>query len=107
MDNADKEYYVYIDPAVNDRMAEHLEFLARISEDAAERLLNELMAGIRSLKTMPFRYPVYNRPYLPLDKYRSLVIKKRYTIVYLIDGDCIYIDDIQDSRQSDDKNLLY
>jgi hypothetical protein len=107
MDNADKKYYIYIDPAANYRMAEHMEFLTRVSENAAKRLLVELMTDIRSLKKMPFRYPIYNYPYLPLGKYRSLVIKKRYIIVYQIDGDCVYVDDIQDSGQSDDKNLLY
>ena len=45
-------------------MAEHMEFLARVSEDAANRLLDELMKGIRSLAKMPFRNPVYDRPYL-------------------------------------------
>ena len=104
MRNEAKTFQVIIDPAANDRMAEHMEFLARVSEDAAVRLLDELMAGVRSLKTMPYRCPVYNRPYLPLGKYHSLIIKKRYIIVYQIDGDCVYVDDIQDSRQRDEKN---
>jgi len=106
MDNVDKEYFIYIDPAANDRMAEHMEFLARVGEDAAERLLDELIAGIRSLKTMPYRYPIYHRPYIPLGKYRRLIIKKRYIIVYQIEGDNVYIDDIQDSRQNNAKNIL-
>ena len=106
MDNTEKEYSVYIDPAANDRMADHMEFLTRVSEEAANRLLDDLMEGIRSLKTMPFRNPVYNRPYLPTDKYRSLIINKRYRVVYQIDGDFVYVDDIQDCRQSDDKNIL-
>jgi hypothetical protein len=106
MDNSEKEYYVYIDPAVNDRMAEHMEFLARVSEGAAYRLLDDLMAGVRSLKQMPFRNPVYNRPYLPKDKYRYLIVGKRYRIVYQVDGDSVFVDDIQDCRQSDDKSIL-
>ena len=106
MDNIEKKYHVYIDPAANHRMAEHLEFLARVSEDAAERLLNELITGIRSLEQMPFRHPVYNRRYLPMDKYRSLTIKKRYRIVYQIEGNCVFVDDIQDCRQNNDKNIL-
>ena len=106
MDNADKEYFVFIAPAANDRMADHLEFLARVSEKAADRLLDEMMTGIRSLKSLPYRNPVYNRPYLPLDKYRSLIITGRYRIVYQITGNYIFIDDIQDCRQNDDKNIL-
>lgn len=106
MDNIEKEYTVIIDPGANDRMAEHMEFLARVSEDAANQLLDEMMAGVRSLKTMPFRNPVYNRPYLPMDKYRYLIFGKRYRIVYQIDGDYVFVDDIQDCRQDDDKSVL-
>ena len=106
MDNIEKEYHVYIDPAVNDRMAEHMEFLSRVSEDAANRLLDDLMTGVRSLKQMPFRNPVYNRPYLPADKYRFFIVGKRYRIVYQIDGGNVFIDDIQDCRQHDDKNIV-
>jgi plasmid stabilization system protein ParE len=106
MNNIEKEFHVFIDPAANDRIAEHLEFLARISESAAERLLDELMASIRSLNTMPFRNPVYNRPFLPLDKYRYLMVGKRYRIVYQIAGNNVFVDDIQDCRQSDDRNIL-
>ena len=106
MDNIDKEYFVSIDAGANDRMAEHLEFLANFSEDAAYRLLDEMMAGVHSLKTMPHRNPFYNRPYLPLNKYRYLIFAKRYRIVYQIDGDNVYVDDIQDTRQSEDKSIL-
>lgn len=102
----DKVHHVSIDPAANDRMADHMEFLARVSEDAAERLLDDLMTGIRSLKKLPFRNPVYNRPYLPADKYRFLVVNKRYRIVYQIDGNNVFVDDIQDFRQNDDKNIV-
>ena len=106
MDNIDKEYFVSIDAGANDRMAEHIEFLARVSEDAAYRLLDEMIAGVHSLRKMPHRNPFYNRPYLPLNKYRYLIFDKRYRIVYQIDGDNVYVDDIQDSRQSEDRSIL-
>ena len=106
MDNVEKEYNVIVAPAANDRMAEHLEFLAKVSEDATNRLLDEMLADIRSLKHSPYRNPVYNRPYLPADKYRYLISGKRYRIVYQIDGDFVFVDDIQDCRQSGDKSAL-
>lgn len=106
MESNDKTYHVYVDPAANDRMAEHMEFLARVSEDAANRLLDELMKGIRSLAKMPFRNPVYDRPYLSPGKYRYLIVGRRYRIVYQIDGDTVFVDDIQDCRQDNDKSIL-
>jgi len=106
MDNIDKDYFVIIEPGANDRMVEHMEFLARFSEESAYRLLDEMMESIHSLKKLPYRNPYYNRPYLTPNKYRYLIFGKRYRIVYQIDGDCVYVDDIQDSRQSEDKNIL-
>ena len=102
----EKIYHVSVDPAANDRMAEHLEFLSRVSKSAANRLLDELLTSIRSLKKSPYRNPVYDRPYLPLGKYRYLISGKRYRIVYQIDGDFVFVDDIQDCRQIDEKNIL-
>jgi hypothetical protein len=106
MDDIGKEYIVIIDASANDRMAEHIEFLARVSESAANQFLDELMASFYSLKTMPFRNPIYNRQYLPRDKYRYLIFGKRYRIVYQIEGDYVFVDDLQDCRQNYDKNIL-
>jgi len=106
MGNDEKSYTVIVDPSASDRMAEHIEFLARVSENAANRLTGELLADIRSLETLPFRNPVYTRPYIPLDKYRHMISGKRYRIVYQIDGDFVFIDDIEDCRQSDEKSVL-
>jgi len=63
-----KVYLVIIAYDANDRMYEHFEFLARISVNAANRLLDGLLKDIRNLRTDPFRYPVYNRPYLSVGK---------------------------------------
>ena len=106
MEQTETVYHVIVDPAANDRMAEHLEFLARVSETAASRLLDELLADIRSLDHLPYRNPVYNRPYLPEGKYRHVISGKRYRIVYQIDGEFVFVDDIQDCRQDDDKSIL-
>ena len=104
--NSEKVYEVSVDPAANDRMSEHFEFLARVSVNAANRLLDELLKDIRSLKKSPHRNPPYNRPYLPQGKYRYMITEKRYRIVYQIDGDFVFVDDIEDCRQDDDKSIL-
>ena len=106
MTHEEKEYQVVVDPAANDRMQEHFEFLARVSVSAAERLLSDLITDMRSLRTSPLRNPPYNRQYLPIGKYRYMLSCKRYRIVYQIDGDFVFVDDIQDCRQDDDKSIL-
>ena len=99
-------YRVFVDPAANDRMAEHVEFLAKVNRSAASKLLNGLIGDIRSLEKMPLGNPVYDRPYLPPLKYHYIVSNKRYRIVYQVVDDVVFVDDIQDTRQSDDKSLL-
>jgi mRNA-degrading endonuclease RelE of RelBE toxin-antitoxin system len=106
MDREDSVYQVIIDPAANDRMYDHFEFLARVSETAADKLLDGLIKDIRSLEHMPYRNPVYDRPYLAGGKYRYMMSCGRYRIVYQIETDVVFVDDIQDCRQSDSRNLL-
>ena len=106
VNDVDIVYRVIIDPSANDRMFEHFEFLARVSRAAAEKLLDNLMASIHSLEHMPQRNPVFSRPYLPNGKYRYLISHNRYRIVYQIEGKNVFVDDIQDCRQSDLNNLL-
>ena len=99
-------YKVMVAPAANDRMAEHFEFLAKVSENAANRLIDGLADDIGTLQKMPFRNPIYDRPYVPPLKYRYMVSSKRYRIIYQVVGDTVFVDDIQDCRQNDDKNLM-
>jgi mRNA-degrading endonuclease RelE of RelBE toxin-antitoxin system len=99
-------YNVVVDPAANDRMYDHFEFLAKVSETAAEKLLDGLVADVRSLECMPYRNPLYNRPYLKSGKYRYMMSCSRYRIVYQIDENTVFVDDIQDCRQSDKNSLL-
>ena len=101
-----KIYTVVIDPSVNGRMAQHMEFLARVSESAANKLLDHLLTDIRSLAVLPYRNPIYSRPYLPDGKYRYLLSSKRYRIIYQIDSDFVFIDDIEDCRQEENKNTV-
>ena len=106
MERNEKVYQVIIASDANGRMYDHFEFLARVSVNAASRLLDELLKDIRNLPTEPFRYPVYNRPYLTVDKYRYILSNKRYRIVYQIIGNQVFVDDIQACRQDDDKSIL-
>ena len=106
MERNEKVYQVIIASDANGRMYDHFEFLARVNVNAANRLLDGMLKDIRNLRTDPFRYPVYNRPYLPVGKYRYILSNKRCRIVYQIIGNQVFVDDIQDCRQDDDKSIL-
>jgi len=101
-----KKYKIRVTPAVNDKMTGHFEFLARGSENAAHKLLDELIKDIKLLETNPQINPYLDRPYIEPGKYRYKLSYGRYRIVYQIANDTVFIDDIQDCRQDDDKSLL-
>lgn len=99
MTNSEKQHYtVRISPIANDSMYKHYEFLARVSEPAAKRLLHVLLEDIRSLEYSPYRFAPYEHSSLKKEKYRYLISAKRYRIVYQIMDDAVLIDDIQDCR---------
>ena len=56
---------------------------------------------------MPQANPYFNRPYLEQGKYRYKLSYKRYRIVYQIVKNNVFVDDIQDCRQDEDKNILW
>jgi plasmid stabilization system protein ParE len=101
-----KKYHVITDPAARYRMEEHLEFLARVNENAANRLADTLLKDIRSLEKSPKSYRFFEKPYLPEGKYRYLISGGRYRIIYQIVDETVFVDDIQDCRQDDDKNIV-
>lgn len=106
MERNETGYQVIVSSNANGRMYDHFEFLARVSVDAANRLLEGLLEDIRKLQANPYLYPVYNRPHLPTGKYRYILSGKRYRIVYQIVGKQVFVDDIQDCRQDNDKSIL-
>jgi len=101
-----KKFKVAVSPAANDRMYDHFEFLARVSENAARKLLYELIADIKSLELTPQANPYFDRPYLEQGKYRYRISYKRYRIVFQLVNDNVFVEDIQDCRQDDDKDIL-
>jgi mRNA-degrading endonuclease RelE of RelBE toxin-antitoxin system len=102
-----KKFHVFVSPSANDRMFDHFLFLAQVSENAARNLLNRLIKDIQSLEYMPQRNPYFDRPYLEQGKYKYKLSYRRYRIVYQIVNSNVFVEDIQDCRQDDDKSLLY
>ena len=99
-------YRVFVSPGANDRMYDHFLFLARLNENAARDLLSKLVEDIQSLELMPQANPYFDRPYLEQGKYRYKLSHRRYRIVYHIVDDCVYVEDIQDCRQDDEKSII-
>ena len=103
---ASEKYQVYVAPAADRKLAAHMEFLARVSENAALRLYAAYEDTLNFLAESPQSCPIY-APKTPIDaELRSKMLGKRYRIVFEIVGNSVYVYDIQDCRQDMDKNLI-
>ena len=100
------KYSVYIAPSADRRLASHIEFLARVSENAAALLYEDYEEALGFLEDNPEACQLYV-PENPIDaQLRYKLFGKRYRIVFEIVGDNVYAYDIQDCRQDTDRNLI-
>ena len=94
------EYKIRIEPLVYIQILDSLNFLKKVSLEAANKLHQEIMNGISSLKTMPYRFPVDERYSVAGQEERKMIISNgRYFVLYCIEGDTICVEYFYDSRQ--------
>lgn len=79
-------------------LGSHIRFMAQVDKSAAIARKNEIISALRSLSRLPRRFPVFNSPFLPPDKYRRMYIKNFYLAIYQIEGYAVYVDYILDCR---------
>jgi mRNA-degrading endonuclease RelE of RelBE toxin-antitoxin system len=102
-----KAYKLRLLPNAAFRLDTHVEFLARVSETAADKLRETFYSNIRSIPEKPESYPIYTpKTTPPISPLRWKLIEKRYRIVYGIQENTVIVFDVQDCRQDTDKNLV-
>ncbi len=94
MDN----YRVLLSPKAKEMLDDHIVFLAQLNVDAAVNLKNAFLKALRSLETMPLRFPVLESEYIKFGKYRKMLVEKRYLVIYQIKENTVYVDYIVDCR---------
>ena len=101
-----KRYMVFVEPSADRRLADHIEFLARVSEKAATRLYEAYEEALKFLERTPESCPPYFLKTLTNVELRYKLFYNRYRIVFEIIGNEVYTYDIQDCRQDDERNLV-
>ena len=99
-------YVVFVEPSADRRLADHVEFLARVSEKAATRLYDAYEETLIFLENSPESCPRYFSKTLTNEELRYKLFYKRYRIVFEIIGHEVYAYDIQDCRQDSEINLV-
>jgi hypothetical protein len=101
-----EKYHVFVEPSADWRLAAHIEFLARVNENAAVRLYKAYEESLKFLESSPKSCPLYIPQKLIDTELRYKLFGKRYRIVFEIIDNKVYAYDIQDCRQDIDKNLI-
>lgn len=93
------KFKVIFDPALDQILLKHTEFISRVSVPAAERFLDEFEAVIQRLSENPYQFSSCDDPNLA-DTYRKAVFAKWYKMIFSVEGNTVYIDAVVDGRQS-------
>ena len=94
------KYRLFLSPMAKTMLDHHIEFLAQLSIDAAVNLKEAFLKALRSLETMPLRYPVLDSDYIKSGKYRKMLVEKRYLVIYQVKENTVYVDYIVDCREN-------
>ena len=93
------DYTVIVSEEAASMLEKHTAFLANVSIDAAQRLVDSFKTAAHSLETMPSRCPWLKSDYIPKNKYRFLVFEKQYMIIFQIIDSYVFADYVIDCRQ--------
>lgn len=99
MEGANKKYSVIISEKAADMLIQHMRFLVEVNIEAAEKLREEMIEASKSLQYFPERNPRLSDKALTGNKYRKMIISKRYLLIYQIRDGTVYIEYILDCRQ--------
>ena len=99
MEIENRKYRVIISERASEMLVSHARFLAQVSEQAAQNLIEKFKVSAKSLEDFPERNPRLDVPAMPINKYRKLLIDKQYLLIYQIKGNVVYVDYIVDCRQ--------
>ena len=93
------EYDVSVSDAALVMLDSHVDFLAKVSQSAARKLMNEILDDIASLSENPHRFPSYENEFIPDNRYRKMLSAKRYLVIYEVECNNVFVDYIVDCRQ--------
>jgi len=99
MGNANKLYRVIVSDSATDMLMQHVRFTAQVSLQAADKLRTEIIEAAKSLESFPERNSWLSDPVLPANKYRKMIISKRYLLIYQIKDETVFAEYILDCRQ--------
>lgn len=99
METTNEKYQVIVSSEAAQQLVSHAAFLANVSAEAAERLVQSFESAAASLRSTPLRCPYLRGSFIPANTYRFLSIEKRYLLLYQVRDQRVYVDYVVDCRQ--------
>ena len=93
------KYKVTVSEKFRQLLGAHVRFLAEKSPEAATEMKKRILEAVRSLDRMPARFPFLSAEYITPNKYRKMLVKKRYLVLYQIKENTVRVDYIVDCRE--------
>ena len=92
------KYKVIVSKNVAGHLLSHIEFISKVSVEAARQFVAEYENALNRLEDNPLQFQVdtsFDNP----DGYRRVVFAKWYKCLFVIDGTTVYLDSVVDCRQ--------
>lgn len=99
MESANDEFKVIVSDRASQMLVEHVHFMAQVSIEAANRLREEILIAMKSLENFPERNAWFLDVMLPANKYKKMIIEKRYLLIYQIKDGMVLVEYVLDCRQ--------
>lgn len=96
---SNKKFTVIVSDRAKRMLGTHIRFLAKADKKAATTKKKEIISAIRSLESMPNRFPFLEGLYIPPNKYHKMFVANWYLILYQIQDNTVYVDYILDCRK--------
>ena len=93
------KYNVIISDKAKQMLAVYLRFLANADKQATIKKKKDIIKALRFLEHTPNRYPFFEEPYIPHNKYHKMFVENWYLVLYQIQDNTVYVDYIVDCRQ--------
>lgn len=93
------KFKVIFDPALDQMLLQHTEFIFHVSVPAAERFVEDFETIICRLSENPYLFLSCDDPNLA-DIYRKAIFAKWYKMIFSVEDDAVYVDAVIDRRQS-------
>ena len=99
---ASDKYTVIVSEKAKNMLCSHMLFLSRVSIKAAKEKQAEIKSALKSLESMPQRFPFFNEDYIPANRYHKMFIRKWYVVLYQIKDNTVFVDYILDCRKDNE-----